>query len=246
MATIKQSYHFRSFPHPALSSVPAGVKPATPAQKADFAAHSDQFDVLDTAYSVGDSTFNVRSCKRKSVEADITLPDFMESLPDDTVRGLVEACVLKFVKVEFVDQFKPVGEHGWTTICRVLAERAANKPQGSSIPEVADSDRAIAGVFFVNYLKEVAPKFAPSVVGWIEGKCTHARTEKVLGTVTEARCANLAKRVQEALDLAALPEVATSEHGTAIRAGLELAAEMLKRFAAVKFAPKDVAADDEM
>lgn len=244
--TIKTSYHFRSFPHPALASVPAGVKAATSAQKADFAAHASDFDIIDTAYSVGESTFNVRSCKRKSIDAEICLPDFMASLPDDTVRGLVETCVLKFVKSEFIDEFKPIGQHDWPTVCRVLAERAANKPSGSSIPEVSDADRVVAEAFFVDYLKEVAPKFAPCVVGWISGKCTHARTEKVLGTVTEARTDILARRVAEALELAAVPEVAESEIGAPVKAGLELAAEMLRRFKAVKFAPKDIAGDDEM
>ena len=248
MSIIKQSYHFRSFPHPTLAAVPQGVKAATAAQRADFAAHPQEFEAVETAYKLADgATVNVRSLKRKSAEdVEINLPEFMQSLPDDTVRGLVQDCILRFVKTEYVDEFRPVGAHDWPHVCATLAARAANRPSGSSLPEVSDADRALADEFFHAYMSEVAPKFAPHIKGWIAGKCTHTRTEKALGSVTEARTDNLIGRVAQALELAAVPEVASTTEGPAIKAGLELAAEMLKRFKAAKFAPKELIGDDEM
>jgi len=255
VTTMKQSFHFRSFPAPTLATVPAGIKPATKVQAEELAAHPECFDSVETAFKTGTgAVHNLRSYKRKSVEnVEITLPGFIASMQDPLAKEILTNYVLRFIKVEYIDQFKPVGAHDWETISKAAAEARAARPSGSNIPEVSDGDRAIAGKFFLSFMTAVAPKFAPCVSGWIEAKCTHARTEKTLGNVTKPRAENLQARVQQALE--AIAE-ATAEGNSltpeqveqfrASKAGLELAAEMIKRFIAVKWQPIVEVSDDEM
>lgn len=253
MATIKTQFHFRSIPSPTLTAVPAGIKPATKAQAEEFNKYADQFENGSADFRATDgSVHSLAAIKRKSVEAELQMPDFYESLPDDMARSLIAAHVERFVRTEYVERFAPVGAHDWETIARVLAERAANRPGGSSLPEASDADKAAADAFFLGFYQKVAPKFAPRVKGWIVAGCAHRKTDGVLGEVTEPRADNLAQRLAQASEQvkgAIAAKVGTAEQQAefaAIARGLALATEMLVRYKAVRFAPKEIVGDDEM
>lgn len=200
--STKLAYHFRSFP----------IVGHSEKQAAEYAANAAAFEPVDA--TVGGTI--VKSYKRKSEEVTANIPTLTSS---DTLQGaelalvndLLAQLVGDFVKSQYVDQFKPVGDHSLSAIIAYRAEMAARKPSGLVAP--SPEALAIGATQFTAYLSETKPKIAPRVISsdLFKSGVTDASIKKFLVQVDSSRVTNLTALAQDALDLVPALELGADE-----------------------------------
>lgn len=200
--STKLAYHFRSFP----------VIGHTPKQADEYAANTADFEPCDA--TVGGKV--IKSYKRKSVEAQVNVPtlttsDTLQGEELNLVNSLLAQLVGDFVKTQYVDQFKPVGDHSLSAIIAYRAEMAARKPSGLVAPSA--EALAIGATQFTAYLSETKPKIAPRVISsdLFKSGVTDAAIRKFLVQVDSSRVTNLTALAQDALDLVPALELGADE-----------------------------------
>lgn len=204
MTTITNTYNFRSFPLPTLTSVPTGVKPATSKQAKELADHASAFTIGEATYTVNGKGHTLPSAKRNSVEASFSVPAVADIADSKMLAAIVERTVQDFVKANYVDKFEPVGLHDWATIeaAWVAAQEASG---GFSSCPCSDEDFSEAQAVFSAYLDKVAPKFAPRASKVIANRCAKRQVESTLSAygVSEVTLNNLLNRIVECVEEAA-------------------------------------------
>ena len=190
-------YHFRGM---ALDA-----KDRTKAQSADLAAHPDAFEIVESRIKQADGTIaKVRQHKRKSFTANVVYPDFLINLEDAAVQVLVKGAVDRYVKLNYVDEFKEVGPHDWTTVSTAIVDSFNNASAGSA-PD--DTTLAAAQLVWNTVIIQLAPALAATSADWIAKGCTDAGIRKMLGgNVTEPRLRKIAERVAQVAAVLATPE----------------------------------------
>lgn len=190
-------YHFRGM---ALDA-----KDRTKAQSTDLAAHPDVFEIVESRIKQADGTVaKVKQYKRKSFTANITYPAFLIELEDPALQVLVKQSIDRYVKLNYVDEFKPVGPHDWATVGASIVD-AFNNASAGSAPD--DTVLASAQLVWNTVIPQLAPALAATSADWIAKGCTDAAIRKMLGgNVTEARLRKIAERVQQVAAVLATPE----------------------------------------
>ena len=197
----KLAYHFRSFPIVGHSTK----------QGEELAANATAFEACDA--TVGGAI--VKSWKRKSVEAQVSIPtlttsDTLQGAELDLVNSLLAQLVGDFVKTQYIDAFKEVGAHD---LAAIIAHRAmaARKPSGLAVPSA--EALAIGATQFTAYLSETKPKIAPRVISsdLFKSGVTDASIKKFLVQVDSSRVTNLTALAQDALDLVPALELGADE-----------------------------------
>lgn len=190
-------YHFRGM---ALDA-----KDRTKAQSADLAAHPDAFEIVESRIKQADGTIaKIKQHKRKSFTANVQYPDFLINLEDAALQVLVKQSIDRYVKLQFVDEFKPVGAHDWATVSAAIVD-AYNNASAGSAPD--DTVLAAAQLVWNTVIVQLAPALAATSADWIAKGCTDAGIRKMLGgNVTEPRLRKIAERVQQVAAVLATPE----------------------------------------
>lgn len=190
-------YHFRG--------ISLNPKERTKAQQADYDAHADQFEGVESRIkNAAGVVEKVKQLKRKSFTANITYPDFLVTLDDAAVQVLVKGAIDRYVKLNYVDEFKPVGAHDWATVSAAIVD-AYNNASAGSAPD--DTVLASAQLVWNTVIPQLAPALAATSADWIAKGCTDAGIRKMLGgNVTEARLRKIAERVQQVAAVLATPE----------------------------------------
>lgn len=198
----KTAYHFRSFPLAAPSAK----------QAAELAANPTSFEQVDAL--VGGAT--VKSWKRLSVEATINTPtltstDTLQGAELALVNDLLAQLTADFVKTQYVDQFKDVGDHSLQAIIAHRAEMAARKPQGIQAPSA--EALATGAAVFTQYLQEVLPKIAPRILSsdLFKSAVTDAAIKKCLVQVDSTRVQKFTAHAKTALELVPSLELGADE-----------------------------------
>ena len=232
----KQAYHFRGFPI---------ASPSTK-QSAELTANATCFDKVDA--TVGGKV--VPSFKRKSEEHTINIPvmaaDTVLTAPElGLVNELLAELTTDFCKVQYVDQFKPVGIHTLADIIAHRAEMAARKPSGASLDVPAIEALTLGEKVLSDYLALVAPAFAPRIAAskLLASKATNTAIARCLGDVTAKRHGLLVGRVNEAIGILADLEL-SAEDTTSAQAALNYLLKRLAAFASEMFAA--TVGDDDM
>lgn len=196
------AYHFRSFPIVGHSTK----------QGEELAANASQFEACDA--TVGGAV--IKSWKRKSVEAKVNIPTLTtnETLVGaelELVNSLLANLVGDFVKTQYIDAFKPVGDHSLAAIIAHRLEMASRKPSGLAVPSA--EALAIGATQFTAYLSETKPKIAPRVLSsdLFKSGVTDASIKKFLVQVDSSRVTNLTALAQDALDLVPALELGADE-----------------------------------
>lgn len=190
-------YHFRGM---ALDA-----KDRTKAQSADLAAHPDAFEIVESRIKQADGTIaKIKQHKRKSFTANVQYPDFLINLEDAALQVLVKQSIDRYVKLQFVDEFKEVGPHDWATVSSAIVD-AYNNASAGSAPD--DTVLAAAQLVWNTVIVQLAPALAATSADWIAKGCTDAGIRKMLGgNVTEPRLRKIAERVQQVAAVLATPE----------------------------------------
>lgn len=190
-------YHFRG--------ISLNPKERTKAQQADYDAHADQFEEVESRIKNAAGTVEkVKQLKRKSFTANITYPDFLTTLDDAALQVLVKGAIDRFVKLNYVDEFKEVGPHDWATVSAAIVDAYNNASSGSA-PD--DTILASAQLVWNTVIVQLAPALAATSADWIAKGCTDAGIRKMLGgNVTEPRLRKIAERVAQVAAVLATPE----------------------------------------
>lgn len=180
MQTITTAFNFRSFPLVAIEALPKGVKPATKEQAADYAAHTADFENVQTSYTINGVKHTIASAKRKAVTAvSINVPSVSDIADSKMLAAIVQDAVRGYVKEQYIDKFLPVGAHDWQAI--ETAWLAAQESSGGfGACEFNDDDFAQAQALFSAYLDKVAPKFAPHCTKVIANRAAKRQVEGAL------------------------------------------------------------------
>lgn len=192
-ATAAAAFHFRG-----ISMLPNGVKGGrTKAQEAEYAAHPEMFEEVESRIRGEDGKITkVRQLKRKSVEVTIQYPDFLLELTDPAVQVLVKNAIDRFAKLNYIDEFKDVGDHDWATVGKSIVDAYNNAGSSSSAPD--DAVLEIAQSVWNAVIASIAPALAAHSTEWIAKRCTDASISKMLGgNVTEARLRKIGERVAQ-------------------------------------------------
>lgn len=186
--TAAAAFHFRG--------ISIDPKERTRAQQADYAAHPEAFEAVESRIKQADGTIKkVPQLKRKSVETTITYPEFLLELTDAALQVLVKNAVDRYVKLTYIDEFKPVGDHSWATVSKGIVD-AYNNAGSSSAPD--DAVLELGQSVWNAVIASIAPALAAHSTEWIAKRCTDAAISKMLGgNVTEARLRKIAERVQQ-------------------------------------------------
>lgn len=181
-------YHFRGM---ALDA-----KDRTKAQSADLAAHPGQFEIVESRIKQTDGTIaKIKQHKRKSFTANISYPEFLTQLEDAALQVLVKQSIDRFVKLNYVDEFREVGDHSWATVGAAIVDAYNNAASGSA-PD--DTVLAAAQLVWNTVIPQLAPALAATSAEWLSKGVTDAGIRKMLGgNVTEARLRKIAERVQQ-------------------------------------------------
>jgi hypothetical protein len=115
-----------------------------------------------------DNDAGVKTYQRPAVIANLTMPSFFNSLPDDTVQELVGGAIYDFVKSEYIDKNLPVGDHAWQTI--VAETERKSESRGGSI---------------VAWNEEIIKQVAIAVEGYFKGNNKSAMGALLAQLVTD-------------------------------------------------------------
>lgn len=208
MNTLAQAmaYHFRSFP----------FNGHTDKQATELASNPSYFELVDATVQ----GVVVKSWKRKSVEAQVSIPtltasDTLAGAELELVNNLLSQLVGDFVKTQYIDQFKEVGAHDLAAIIAHRADMASRKPSGLVVPSA--EVLAIGATQFTQYLTETKPKIAARVISsdLFKSGVTDASIKKFLVQVDTSRVTNLTALAQDALDLVPVLELGADEAAAA-------------------------------
>lgn len=179
-------YHFRG--------ISLNPKERTKAQQADFDAHPGDFEEVESRIkNAAGVVEKVKQLKRKSFTANITYPEFLTQLEDAALQVLVKQSIDRFVKLNYVDEFKPVGDHSWAIVGAAIVDAYNNAASGSAPDETV---LAAAQLVWNTVIPQLAPALAATSADWIAKGVTDAGIRKMLGgNVTEARLRKIAERV---------------------------------------------------
>lgn len=186
--TAATVYHFRG--------ISLNPKERTRAQQADYAAHADQFEEVESRIKNADGVVEkVKQLKRKSFTANISYPEFLTQLEDAALQVLVKGAIDRFVKLNYVDEFREVGAHDWATVGAAIVDAYNNASSGSA-PD--DTVLAAAQLIWNTIIPQLAPALAATSADWLAKGVTDAGIRKMLGgNVTETRLRKIAERVQQ-------------------------------------------------
>lgn len=187
--TAAAAFHFRG-----ISLNPAE---RTKAQAADVTAHPECFEEVESRIKQKDGTVaKVKQLKRKSVETTIAYPEFLLELADPALQVLVKGAIDRFVKLNYIDEFKDVGPHDWPTVAASIVEAYNNAGSASSAPD--DDTLELAQSVWNAVIQQLAPALAAHSSEWISKRCTDAAIGRMLGgNVTEPRLRKIGERVQQ-------------------------------------------------
>lgn len=186
--TAVTAYHFRG--------ISMNAAERTKAQQADITAHPEHFEQVESRIKQADGTVKkIPQLKRKSEEVTIQYPEFLVELTDPALQVLVKNAVDRHVKLNYIDEFKPVGDHSWATVGKSIVD-AFNNAGSSSAPD--DSVLELAQSVWNAVITSIAPALAAHSAEWIAKRCTDASISKMLGgNVTEARLRKIGERVAQ-------------------------------------------------
>lgn len=195
--TAATIYHFRG--------ISLNPRERTKAQQADYDAHATEFEEVESRIkNAAGAVEKVKQLKRKSFTANITYPDFLVTLEDAALQVLVKQSVDRYVKLNYVDEFKEVGAHDWATVGAAIVD-AYNNASAGSAPD--DTVLAAGQLVWNTVIPQLAPALAATSSDWIAKGCTDAGIRKMLGgNVTEARLRKIAERVAQVAAVLATPE----------------------------------------
>lgn len=109
-STFVTRYNFRSIDSAALEALRADLD----SDEAKLAAGDEAFEITEDAKKG-------LQFKRKSIEATLEQPEFLNSLPKLAVEA-IQDLISKFVKGRYVEKFLPIGQHDWAFIETELAK----------------------------------------------------------------------------------------------------------------------------
>jgi len=136
----------------------------------------------------------LKGYKRKSITAQLSEPDFFANL-DTIARQILRDAVSNFVKSAFIDQYKEIGAHDWSTIS---AELARVGTRGIKL-DVEDGTYKELAKLFGNFIlqkynradvaermaKAWLGKFTRSAIQATLNKCDPGTIDKVVGNLEE-------------------------------------------------------------
>ena len=124
---------------------------------------------------------NVMTYQRPAVIANLTMPSFFNSLPDDTVQELVGGAIYDFVKAEYIDKNLPVGQHDWDTI--VAETERKSESRGGSIVAWNEGVLAAVAVAVKGYFEQLGKAAMGSLLSQlVTDKMTKEKAVKTLKT----------------------------------------------------------------
>lgn len=137
MAQFKVVYNYRTVDAAGLEKL-----------RADLDTPEQQAAAQDVAFEITEEN-GVRKYKRRSFDAMLDAPAFLEGLPALAIAA-VQDLISKFVRATYVDRFLPVGQHDWEYIEKELATTGGRQPKF----DISEETWALASDSFKRYMLE--------------------------------------------------------------------------------------------